>query len=551
MLTELCITNFALIDQHTIAFKAGMSVLTGETGAGKSIIIDALSLVLGERADSQFIRHGTQRCEITARFELDDSPAAQRWLTQQNMTVDDDCLVRRVLTSDGKSRAYINGQAVPLQQLRQLGECLVNIHGQHEHQSLLKTQVQRDLVDQYGNHQALLLELKGHYQAWLATQQRLSAVRNNLEQQGRREFIEFQLAEWTQLALSGDDISALENEHKQLATMGDRLIKVQASVDLLTNESQSLESLLQQARTYLSSIKDLHPTLNNAFSSLESASIQIDEATHDLQHYLRDTELNPARLTQIEAILQMIYQLARKHRIKPLELAAFFLRLEEELQALTVSLETLNELEHSLVALHSAYQDTAQQLTQARMHTICRLAAEITTRMQHLGMTGGRFDIVLEPHENPSPTANGNEQLEFRVSANPGQPLQALAKVASGGELSRISLAIQVILAGLGTCATLIFDEVDVGIGGPTAAIVGQLLRELSAASQVLCVTHLPQVAACGTHHYQIAKHTDLDQTTTTIYPLTPPLREQEIARMLGGISVTEQSLAHARELLK
>ena len=551
MLTELCITNFALIAHHSVQFLPGMTVLTGETGAGKSIIIDALSLSLGERADSQWIRHGTERCEITARFDLTKAPAAQAWLKAQDFALSDECLLRRTLSLDGKSRAYINGQGVTVQQLRALGECLVAIHGQHEHQALLKRHAQRDLLDQYGKHQALLSTLKEHFNAWQATQARLTALCRAEAQQGRRDFIEFQLAEWIPLAFKATDLEHLEKEHKQLANSGDTLSKIDAALALLTrDEQQNVTHLLQLARQQLSTIKELHPSLDNAFRSIDGASIQLDEAIHDLHHAEDHLEQNPERLTEIDAQLQKIYQLARKHRVKPTELEAFFVNLEEELALLTVGAEQLTELTAELAKERQAYSKVAEQLTKARENTAAELANQISAKMQHLGMHGGRFAIELESLKEAEPSPYGQEQIEFCVSANVGHPLQALAKVASGGELSRISLAIQVILASINTTPTLIFDEVDVGIGGPTAAIVGQLLRELSTSAQILCVTHLAQVAACGTQHYQIAKETQNAETSTVIHALPLKAREQEIARMLSGLSVTEQSLAHARELL-
>ncbi len=551
MLSELHIRHFALIDQHTIHFLPGMTVLTGETGAGKSIIIDALSLALGERSNSTCIRSGYDRCEITARFELSHTAAAQIWLNEHDLNDNHDCVLRRIVSSDGKSRAYINGQAVTLQQLRTLGEYLVDIHGQHEHQSLLKRSTQRDLIDQYGAHQALLGELKTCYLAWNNCKRKLQQLHSAQTQQDRAEFIQFQLHEWQALALEPHAIEALEQEHKGLANSGDTLAKVQAALNLLSGEEiSSLSQTLHQARTALQSIKDTHPTLSNAFSLLDSASIQLEEAASDLQHYLAAAELNPERLVEVEALLQVIYQLARKHRVKPIELYDFFEKLQAELTQLSVNAETLSELEQQLADQAHAYSLIAKQLSLARAATGAKLGIAISEKMQYLGMAGGRFYIHLDTPASSEPNATGNEQIDFMVSANPGQALQILSKVASGGELSRISLAIQVILAGISTTPTLVFDEVDVGIGGPTAAIVGQLLRTLSDSVQVLCVTHLPQVAACGTQHYQIIKNTTLDQTTTAIYSLQTTEREQEIARMLGGLTVTEQSLAHARELL-
>lgn len=548
MLSELQITNFALIAYHRIEFHAGMSVLTGETGAGKSIIIDALSLVLGDRADSAVIRHGTEKCEIAARFEIRPDSSAAVWLNEQQLDSEGECVLRRVLSLDGKSRATVNGCAVTLQQLRGLAEHLVDIHGQHEHQSLLKRQHQRALVDQYGGYQALLAELKTHYLAWHQDQQRLTALLDASEQQSRQEFLQFQLDEWQPLALSSTAITDLEREHKDLAHMGDRLTKVQTALELLSGETP-LDQALHLACQQLHGLTE-QPQLANALTSLEGAAIQLDEASKELQHYLEATELNPQRLADIEALLEQLYRLTRKHRVKVIELPEVYAKLEAELQQLNSGAADYQQLCESVAQHLKAYQNVAARLSEQRLATAARLSQQIGERMQQLGMGGGCFEIRCEAEGHDTPSLGGAEQLEFYVSANPGQPLQALAKIASGGELSRISLAIQVILAGSTTTPTLIFDEVDVGIGGPTAAIVGQLLRDLSRHTQVLCVTHLAQVAACGHHHFQIAKHSAHSSTTTEISLLDTNTREQEIARMLSGLSVTEQSLAHARDLL-
>lgn len=550
MLTELHITNFVLIEQHSLHFDAGLTVLTGETGAGKSIILDALSLVLGERADLGVIRHGAQRCEISARFAIAPSCAAHAWLVEQQLDADDDCLLRRVLSLDGKSRATINGIAVTLQQLRQLAELLVNIHGQHEHQALVKRHCQRQLLDRYGRHPALLKTVQLCYQQWFGCQQLLAQQRNLNEQHARCEFLQFQLDEWQRLGLVETDIDALEQEHTYLAKSGDRLNQVQQAYARLNGEAEhNIPQAMHSAQQLLHALSDT-PALANALAALDSAAIQVSEACSDLQHYLDHTELNPERFNELDALLQQVHHLARKHRVKPSELASHYQGLHDELQQLQAAEQQSHLAEQRLAEYLAAYQSAAAQLTLKRQAAAIDLSRAIQARMQTLAMHGGQFHIHFDDSDPSTPQPHGAETCEFQVSANPGQPLQALSKVASGGELSRISLAIQVILADAMISPSLIFDEVDVGIGGATAAIVGQLLRSLSQHAQVLCVTHLAQVAACGHQHYQIAKMSESQKTTTSIQALTHEARQLEIARMLGGLQVTEQSLAHAKELL-
>lgn len=550
MLTELHITNFVLIEQHSLYFSAGLTVLTGETGAGKSIIIDALSLVLGERADLSVIRHGAQRCEVTAHFELAVECPAYLWLVEQQLDAGEECLLRRVLSLDGKSRATINGTAVTLQQLRQLAELLVSIHGQHEHQALVKRHCQRQLLDRYGRHQDLVNTVQQHYQQWLACKQRLEQQLNLDEQRARAEFLQFQLDEWQRLSLTETELSALEQEHTYLAKSGDRLEQVHLAYQRLNGDAEhNIPQALHNAQQCLHGLGDT-PALANALTALDSAAIQITEACSDLQHYIDEADVDPARFHELDTLLQHVHHLARKHRVKPSELAAHYQGLSDELQQLQAGEEQAHLGQQRLTEHLSAYQATAAQLTLKRHSAAVDLSQAISERMQQLAMPGGQFHIHFEATDPLTPQAYGAESCEFRVSANPGQPLQALSKVASGGELSRISLAIQVMLADVTISPSLIFDEVDVGIGGATAAIVGQLLRRLSQHAQVLCVTHLAQVAACGHQHYQIAKMSETHSTVTTVQALMDEARQLEIARMLGGLQITPQSLAHAKELL-
>jgi DNA repair protein RecN (Recombination protein N) len=552
MLTHVHIQNFTIIDELDLELHAGMTTLTGETGAGKSIIIDAVQLALGGRADNKAIRHGCDRADITLTFDLQKIPAAQRWLSENDFSSDNDCILRRTISTDGRSRNTINGQAAPLQLMRELGNFLINIHGQHEHQSLLKRDEQRQLLDHYAGHSALLTDVEKYYAAWFDAQKKLDDLQTLAHSGGARsELVSYQVQELDKLALEENELATLEQEHKQLSNADSLLEKCQQAWQLASgDEDSSAITLLNAAQTALAAVSNIDPKIQAANALIETAIIQTQEASEELRDYLDRLELNPERLRFVEQRLQTIYDMARKHRIPPEELTALHARLKNELSEVANVDERLAALQTLIAEQANAYKISAQKLTQSRIKASKKLSPLVTASMHRLGMPGGRFDIQFESLAEQF-SAQGLERLEFMVSANPGQPLQALSKVASGGELSRISLAIQVITAQTEVTPTLVFDEVDVGIGGSTAAIVGELLRTLGNTTQVLCVTHLPQVAARGHHHLQINKHSTKNTTTTEIRALNPEEKVHEIARMLGGLTITDQTLAHAKEMLE
>jgi len=552
MLQHLSIQNFTIIKQLDLEFQMGMTVLTGETGAGKSILIDALLLALGERGDSKMIQAHCDRCTITASFNIKQLPDAQQWLAEHDLVVDDDCQLRRILTRDGRSRGYINGQVVPLQLLRELGGILISIHGQHEHQTLLKTDQQRILLDNYADHDALVKEIAQVYAVWRKTQEKFQTLTAESQQrEARLELVQYQVKELAELALQENEVAELDKEHRQLANAENILASTQNAIHLLAEmEEGSIISSLGKVQNLLAGKNDLDAKLTNATELLNSAAIQLEEAVAELSNYSERIDLSAERLHWLEQRLSAIHEMARKHRVTPAELFGLQQRLSEELQTLLTSSTRLEQLQQEMDASIAKYKTIAQKLSKSREKTAKQLAAEIEKSIRQLGMPGGHFAITCETTATDQFSAHGLDRIEFQVSANPGQPLQPLAKVASGGELSRISLAIHVLTAQKDATATLIFDEVDVGIGGGTAEIVGRLLRKLGGAAQVLCVTHLPQVAALGHQHLQVGKTISADHTETEVRELNKDAKIKEIARMLGGIKITEQTLAHAREMV-
>lgn len=554
MLSHIQIQNFTIIDEVAVDLNSGMTVVTGETGAGKSILIDALTLALGGRADNKVIRKGTQRCDITATFNINHISAAQNWLKEHELFSDDEeCILRRIINADGPSRCFINGQPVPLQQLREIGDLLVDIHGQHEHQSLLKRDAQRNLLDDYAGNTELLRKIQALYQQWRnASQEYSDLLTRTQDQTTRGEFLRYQIQELTQLNLTLDELNTLDHEHRHLANMGQLIDSCQYALNYLDeNDATNALNLLQQAQHALLPLKQFDEKLFSCTDLLDGALIQAQEAAGELRHYIDKLELNPQRLQEIEQRLADIHEIARKHRTQPKELPDLLEKFTHELNQLDNSDTYLQTLKDNIQLLEKEYLELAAQLSNSRKKTAKKLAQLVQKTMQQLGMPGGQFEIILENNKEERFTPAGLERIEFLVCANPGQSLQPLAKVASGGELSRISLAIQVITAQSNVTPTLIFDEVDVGIGGSTAAIVGKLLRELGSNAQVLCVTHLPQVAAQGNHHFQVNKSTEKNQTSTHIKLLSAEEKVQEIARMLGGMKITQQTLAHAKEMLE
>ncbi len=553
MLTHLQIRNFALVERVDLELRPGMTVLTGETGAGKSILLDALGLALGNRADSGLIRHGASKAEISAEFELSDRPEVWQWLEEHDLEEETGCQIRRVISSDGRSRGYINGRPVPLQSLRELGEMLVEIHGQHEHQSLTRRETQRRLLDEYAGNGNLLAELAALHEQWREQQQKLEQLRQaGQDREARAGLLSYQVQELEALGLSPGEPAELEQEHQRLANANRLLEECRQALDLLyENEEFSAASLLGQAGQRLESLQTIDERLGGVAELVTQAVIQVEEAAGELRHYLSHVEQNPERLQWVEERLSTLHELARKHRVEPDRLPELLPRLQQQLQELEEMDLRLEGLQKAIDATLAAYASTATKLSEARARAAASLGEAVTDNMQRLGMEGGRFEVRLEPREGQAPSPLGKEQVEFRVSANPGQPLKPLAKVASGGELARISLAIQVITARQASIPTLIFDEVDVGIGGGVAEIVGRQLRKLGGYCQVICVTHQPQVAALAHHHLQVSKARSDGKTVTSIRPLGEKERIDELARMLGGVEMTPQTLSHAREMIR
>lgn len=552
MLAHLSIRNYAIVEQLDLELRPGMSVITGETGAGKSIMLDALGLALGDRADSGVVRPGADKADILASFELGEIAEARQWLAERDLDNDGPCILRRVITAEGRSRAYINGTPCPLGDLKSLGELLIDIHSQHEHQSLLKPDTHRRLLDAYAGAGELARQVQLAAQRWRQTRSELQRLSQSSEEQhARQQLLSYQLEELDNLALGTGELEALEQEQRTLGNAETLLGACRQVIDICSeNDGGTVLGSLRCSVQRLSAGQGQPAALEEAVALLASAQIQVEEAVSSLNRFIDHFDADPRRLQQVEERLDSIYSLARKHRVQPAELAELQQRLRDELAGLHAGDAAIERLGEELAAYARHYQERAGELSARRRDAAGRLAAAVETEMQRLGMPGGRFAIALQPQAGEEPQPHGQEQVEFQVSANPGQPLKNIARVASGGELSRISLAIQVITAQTSRTPTLVFDEVDVGIGGPTAEVVGQLLRRLGERGQVITVTHLPQVAAQGHQHLFVHKQRGSDATRTAVAVLGPHQRIEEVARMLGGLDLTRESLAHARKMI-
>ena len=547
MLHYLQIENFAIVEHLKLEFESGLTIISGETGAGKSILIDALSLVLGDRADTSIVRQGCQTAQVNAIFSV--PPIAQTWLKQQELDYGDECFVRRVINQNGRSRAYINDKPVSVQTLRHLGEYLIDIHGQHAHQSLLKHDIQRQLVDDMAPDAGLLKQVMQAYQHWLSLKTDLEALGGE-DREAKIAFLRYQLEEIEPFDLSALD--SLEKEYKRLANAQKLLESGQLALSLLDNdETGSTLSCLSQANHTLENVQAHDSQLSNITSLLDNAIIQTQEAVGELRHYLHSLDIDAARLQEVQQQIATLQNIARKHRVRVADLPEHFENLRQQLNELENFEENASRLKAALVEALQEYKVVTETLHQQRVQIAEQLADKITAEMQRLGLAGGKLVINVTADEAASPSATGTDIIEFLVSTNPGHSPKPLQNVASGGELSRISLAIQVVTAQRRGVPILVFDEVDVGIGGSVAEIVGQLLKHLGEQRQVLCITHLPQVASQGHHHLQVSKSFDLQTTHIKINLLEYKQRVEEIARMLGGIEITMQTLAHAEEMLQ
>jgi len=554
MLTLLSIRNFAIVSSLDLELKQGMTVVSGETGAGKSIMLDALGLALGKRAESDAVRQGAKRAEISAIFDIAALPDAQIWLKQNELEAEDEkeCLLRRTLTDDGRSRSYINGHPCPLARLRELGELLVDIHGQHEHQRLLKRDYHRHLLDAFAQSEALSTEVQSLYQNWQSKSNELNRLQALSEEASAQlQLLTYQTDEINQLNPESGELVELESEQKELANAGAILQRGQQITQLLgDSDADHASSLLHQALYLLQQMETSTPAIRQTEEMLNSALIQVEEAQREIEHYLQGVDLNPERLYEVESRLSAIYDLARKHRVAPEQLPELRETLNTELEKLSHVDEDLQHLEHEVETAKESLLVSARKLSKIRERSAVALNEEVNKQLQMLGMTAARFKAQLSPVEAKHITAQGLEEVEFLISTNSGQSPKPLARIASGGELSRISLAIQVVTAQVTDTPTLIFDEVDVGIGGGIAEVVGRLLRQLGKRAQVLCVTHQPQVASQGNQHLFVSKSADTGITETRISQLTDNQRVNEVARMLGGLAITDTTLEHAREML-
>ncbi|MEO0576035.1 MAG: DNA repair protein RecN [Pseudomonadota bacterium] len=553
MLSALHVRHFAIIDDVTVEFGSGMNVLTGETGAGKSILVDALGLALGARASSDSIRVGQQRAEIDAGFILDDDSPAARWLADMTLDADGDCHLRRVISRDGRSRAFINGNPVPVQSLKTIGALLVTIHGQHEHQTLQRNDQQRALLDHRGGLHKQLAAVADSHAIWRKAHDAFDAMREASEQRDEKlAFLEFQLAELDALNATADEHGQLVPERDRLANAGQLAEDGQSAITALYDgEPTNAQSHLAEAQRRIQAIHAIDPKVADIVALLSEAEVSVNEAAESLRRYLDDIEADPARQEYVEQRLADLQRLARKHHIEPDALPAHTDRLRQELTALQQADETLDALAADCQKHLAALKSTAAKLTRARRKAAKTFAAEVTKGMQTLGMPGGRVEVDVEPHDQDAPQRHGQDRVQLLVSANPGQPPKPVGKVASGGELSRISLAIQVAAGRHDAVGSMIFDEVDAGVGGAVAEIVGQRMRELAQSGcQVLAVTHLAQVAGQANHHHKVVKITDGKSTHTRIDTLNDKDRVEEIARMLTGVDITDASREHAREML-
>lgn len=548
MLRQLALRDFVIVDQLDLSFEMGFTVLTGETGAGKSILIDALALALGERGDAGVVRAGATRAEISADFDVLALPLLQTWLLDNELDDDGNCLLRRVIDSNGRSRCFINGRAVSAQQLREAGEFLVDIHGQHAHQSLLKAATQREILDSYGNASELAAQVAQHYRHWQKLNDALLALQQDSGViAAEREQLDWKIQDLVALQFDLTDWHALQDEHKRLANAVNLGAGIAFALDALTESESATFSQITAVAAKLASLLEYDAGLQMAYDLIESAGVQLQEASHDLRRYADQMEADPARLYEIEQRIEQVLDVARKYRVK-VEALPELLATAQQRYAELVHSEDSAALGAEVANAHAVWHGAALKLSVIRQNTATKLADIVSATMQQLALAGGQFAIALTALE--AGNTHGLEQVEFLVAPHAGASPKPLAKVASGGELSRISLALQTAISQVAGVPTLIFDEVDVGIGGGVAEIVGHLLKDLSGSRQILCITHLPQVAALGEHHLQVSKVQQDNQVVSHIHALDAVARVDEIARMLGGVTITDTTRQHAREML-
>ena len=554
MLTQLTINNFAIVRQLEIELAKGMSVITGETGAGKSIAIDALGLCLGQRIETSMVREGQERAEICATFFIEPTNPAYQWLQAQELQDPDnpsDCILRRVINADGRSKAFINSTPVSASQLKEIGQYLIHINGQHASQLLLKNDYQLQLVDSFAHHHDLLAQMREDYRAWKNLQTQVKTFQQKVaENQAKKQLLQYQVEELDEFALRPNEYLELEEDQRRLSNSEQLTQLSQSALQLLSeNETVSIDSMLYRATQYIDELSELDPRYASVQTMLNDALIQVQEATSEVQHLASHIEQDPMLLQEIEQRLGQALQLARKHNVKPEDLVEWHQKLKAELTALLDFSESEERLILEEKAAFEKMQHTAKQLHESRCQAAQKLAQQVTHSIKGLAMENAEFFIEVNS-DLTKVAANGADNIVFTLRSNLGQQAQPLAKVASGGELSRISLAIQVLTSDQSAIPTLIFDEVDVGISGKTASVVGRLLRQLGDKCQVLCVTHLPQVACHGHHQFNVEKFTVDDKTETKMIALSLEERVPALARLLGGSEITELALANAQEML-
>ncbi|MEZ8286205.1 DNA repair protein RecN [Vibrio splendidus] len=551
MLAHLSVNNFAIVKSLQLELSKGMTTITGETGAGKSIAIDALGLCLGGRSDAGMVRQGEEKTEVSAAFLLENNLHATRWLEDNELLDGGECILRRTISKEGRSRAFINGSPVPLSQLKSLGQLLINIHGQHAHHQLMKSDYQMAMLDQYAGHLNLLKSTRNAYQAWRQADNHLKELRENSQQnQAQKQLLEYQIKELNELSIGEEEYEDLEQEHKRLSNSGELATTCQQAIELIyEGEEVNALGILQSANNSLIQLAELDERLAELPSLLSEAIIQIEETNNELRAYLDSIDVDPGRMAYVEERFSKVMSMSRKHHVLPEELYKHHQDLLQQVEALDCSDEKLEDLANEVENQYQSFVAKSEKLHKSRTRYAKELNKLITQSMHELSMEKAQFAIEVN-NTNTHPSPLGMDNVTFIVSTNPGQPMQPIAKVASGGELSRISLAIQVITAQKVDTPSLIFDEVDVGISGPTAAVVGKMLRKLGESTQVMCVTHLPQVAGCGHQQLFVAKNTKSGKTETQMHTLDEQQRVSELARLLGGSQITESTLANAKELL-
>lgn len=552
MLARIHISNLAVIDELELEFASGMTTLTGETGAGKSILVDALALALGERADSRAVRTDTERCTVTAAFSLASRNDIADWLTANDLDADGECIIRRIVTADGRSRGYINGNVVPMQTLRDLGEQLVDICGQQAHQSLRHPRIQRQILDEFGEHDKQLDCMRTRFGHWQTLRDEFAALNTASEDRAARlDLLTYQVAELEALDLASGEFAELERDHVRMSHAGRIADAIHVALDrLYVAEAGSAHATVATTRQELVDLASFDDGLNPMTDMLTEAEILLAETAESLRRHAERLEHDPAHLQKLEQRLGDIHELARKHRVEAGALTDLTMKLIAELDTLKGKDERLDVLATELADAERLMHQAASDLSAARRKTARTVNDQVTNHMQELGMTGGCFEVRVDTLTTDKISTTGGDRIEFAVAINPGQAAGPMARIASGGELSRICLALQVVAMQKTAVPTLIFDEVDAGVGGGVAEIVGARLRELADARQVLCVTHLPQVASQAGNHLRVTKITDGQTTRTSVKSLTPDERIEEIARMLGGVKITDRTRAHAEEML-